>query len=128
MDTSEMRQNYASVIELARGGGFQVPSEGWTAEQVVAHLSANDELFLAVGEAVRHGERPDYENLPSVTDEILQWLVAEAGGMPGLIDDLEATSTHTAAASARRPTSGEVSAASLQAASSGRICGRLVQR
>ena len=92
MDTSEMRRNYASVVELARGGGFRAPSEGWSAERVIAHLTANDELFLAVGEAIRRGERPDYDNLASVTEETLQRRVAEAGGMTALVDRLEATS------------------------------------
>ena len=92
MDTSEMWRNYASVIELARGGGFRAPAEGWSAEQVIAHLAANDELFLAVGEAIGRGERPDYDNLASVTEWLLERRVAEAGGMAALVDKLEATS------------------------------------
>jgi hypothetical protein len=88
----ELRRNYAAVLDLARAGGFRDPETGWSADLVVAHLAANDELFLAVGEAVRRGERPDYENLPGVTDAVLERRVAEAGGAAGLVRRLEASS------------------------------------
>src|SRR5215472_12974302 len=86
----------AAKLHVGRraGPGRRLPRALGGLERRAGHCASdrNDELFLAVGEAIRRGERPDYDNLESVTEETLQRRVAEAGGMAALVDRLQATS------------------------------------
>src|SRR5215472_2441428 len=83
-NTAEMREQYTAVVDLARRGGFQAPESGWTAEQVVAHLLATTENFIAVGDGVKRGERPDCGDPEVVADDVLARRAAESGGLAGL--------------------------------------------
>jgi hypothetical protein len=89
-DAAELREVYAAVADLARRATFRHPRSGWTAELVLAHLATIADHLAAVGDAVRRGERPVAGNPDHVDDETLARRVADAGGIPGLLDQLEA--------------------------------------
>jgi hypothetical protein len=87
MDTTELEQAYADFLAVARAGGFGPPPPGqWTAEQVIAHVACADTSIAAVALQVAAGERPGYDNRPSLDPLNLDRLVAQAGGLPGLAD------------------------------------------
>ena len=96
-NTVEMREAYEAIVDMVRRGGFRAPESGWQAEQVVAHLVATNENFLAVGAGVKRGERLDCGHPELVADEDLARRVAEAGGLAGLTARLEATAEELAA-------------------------------
>jgi hypothetical protein len=83
-NTADMREQYGAVADLVRRGGFHAPETGWTADLVVAHLLAATETFLAVGDGVKRGERPDCGSPEVVADEVLARRAAESGGLAGL--------------------------------------------
>ena len=56
MDTTTLRSAYASLIGEARQGGFGEPPEGeWNADQIIAHVAANDELLATTTRQVLDG-------------------------------------------------------------------------
>jgi hypothetical protein len=91
-NAAQMRQNYDTVIGLARAGGFRSPEAGWRAEQVLGHVLAVTELFSNVGAGVRRGERPDCGHPDVVDDDLLLRRAAELGGIDGLAERLESAS------------------------------------
>ncbi|MFB9233932.1 hypothetical protein ACFFWC_00025 [Plantactinospora siamensis] len=93
MDTAVLRRGYELVLAEIEAGGFGPPPEGeWTAEQVVAHLAANDELLAEATEAVLAGAPYAYYNHNALHRPQLDGLVAECGGLAGLATLLRATS------------------------------------
>src|SRR5690348_5547736 len=96
-NTTEMRDRFADVAELARRGGFRSPEAGWTAEQVVAHVLATTEKFLSVGAGVKRGERPDTGDPDALEDDVLARRAAESGGLAGLSTQLEDAGARLAA-------------------------------
>jgi cytosine/adenosine deaminase-related metal-dependent hydrolase len=53
MDATALRSAYEELFAEAEAGGFGLPPAGeWTAELVLAHIAANDELLTAATEAV----------------------------------------------------------------------------
>jgi hypothetical protein len=88
-DATQMRQNYDTVIGLARAGGFRTPETGWKAEQVIGHVLEVTELLSTVGAGVRRGESPDCGHPDVVDDELLARRADELGGLNGLADRLE---------------------------------------
>lgn len=96
-DPVEMRERYAAVVDLARRATFRTPESGWGAEQVLAHLAATTDLFNTVGDGVRRGERPDCGDREVVDDEALTRRTADAGGLAGLLTQLEASAARLVA-------------------------------
>jgi hypothetical protein len=94
MDTTSLRLGYAELIAEARRGGFARPlADEWTAEQIIAHVAANDELLTETTENVLDGNRRAYYNHDAVDTEKLNELVAAYGNLAALTDWLEKTSS-----------------------------------
>ena len=90
-DAAAMRERYAAVVDLARRSSFRAPETGWPAETVIAHLVATTDNFNMVGEGVKRGERLDCGHVELVDDETLARRIAEAGGLEGILAQLEAS-------------------------------------
>ncbi|GGL89732.1 hypothetical protein GCM10012279_04220 [Micromonospora yangpuensis] len=94
MESGRLREAYEEVFAEIDAGGFGPPAEGdLTAEQIVAHLAANDELMNEAMEAVLAGSHFAYYDLASIHRPQLDELVAECGGMAGLAGLLRTTSS-----------------------------------
>ncbi len=88
-----LRQAYDTLLAEVDAGGFGAPQPGeLTAEQVVAHLVANDELLTEATEAAIAGAPWAYYDLETIHRPQLDALVAEYGGLDGLAILLRATS------------------------------------
>ena len=93
MNAAELRQAYDVLLAEAETGGFGPPPPGeWTAEQVVAHIAANDELLIEATEAVVAGSPFAYYNHNAIHTPQLDGLVAECGGVAGLADRVRGSS------------------------------------
>lgn len=93
MDSGALRRAYAEVLAEVEAGGFGAPPAGQlSAEQIVAHLAANDELMTEATEAVLAGSPFAYYDLETVHRPQVDALVAECGGLDGLATLLRATS------------------------------------
>ena len=67
MDTTELRAAYESFAAEAESGGFGPPPPGeWTAGQIVAHVSRNDELLAAATAAILDGRPAGLDNRPAL--------------------------------------------------------------
>jgi len=85
MDTADLRRAYDVLLAEAEAGGFGRPAaDEWTAEQVVAHVAANDELMIEATEAVIAGSPWVCYNHNILHRAQLDALVADCGGLPGL--------------------------------------------
>ncbi|HEX7745976.1 MAG TPA: hypothetical protein VF462_12015 [Micromonosporaceae bacterium] len=86
MDAAELRGAYDVLLSEAEAGGFGPPPEGeWTADQVMAHIAANDELLIETTEAVIAGSPYVCYDHNSIHRPQLDALVAECGGMAELV-------------------------------------------
>ncbi|MEU7994005.1 hypothetical protein AB0B83_01510 [Micromonospora sp. NPDC049060] len=93
MDSGALRGAYAEVLAEVDAGGFGPPPAGQlSAEQIVAHLAANDELMTEATEAVLAGAPFAYYDLETIHRPQVDALVAECGGLDGLATLLRATS------------------------------------
>ncbi|MEU4380346.1 hypothetical protein [Micromonospora echinofusca] len=93
MDSGALRGAYAEVLAEVEAGGFAAPPAGQlSAEQIVAHLAANDELMTEATEAVLAGSPFAYYDLETIHRPQVDALVAECGGLDGLATLLRATS------------------------------------
>ncbi|TDC81187.1 hypothetical protein E1193_15535 [Micromonospora sp. KC606] len=93
MDSGGLRRAYEELLAEVAAGGFGPPPAGHlSAEQIVAHLVANDELMSEATEAVLVGSPFAYYDLESVHRGELDALVVEYGGLAGLAVRLRATS------------------------------------
>lgn len=93
MEVDGLRRAYDELFVEVDTGGFADPPEGrWSAEQIVAHLVANDTLMSEATEAVLAGSPYAFFDLESVHRPELDALVAECGGLDGLATLLRATS------------------------------------
>lgn len=87
MDTTGLRTAYKSFLAVARTERFSPPPPlEWTAAQLLAHIVAGDTAITAVALAVAAGERPSYDNRPSLDRWNLARIWAAAGDLPALID------------------------------------------
>ena len=94
MNTDTLSSNYDDLIVYASSTSFGAPPDGeWDAEQVVAHLTTNDDLLLEVTLAVLAGRDASYDNAAAIDTSKLDALVDECGGMSGLVERLRSTST-----------------------------------
>src|SRR5215472_1566555 len=86
MDSDGLRQAHEDFLAVARGGGFGPPPSGeWDAERLIAHVGLADASIASAALAVLAGERPGYDNRASLDEWNLRRVVAECGGMDGLI-------------------------------------------
>jgi hypothetical protein len=93
MDTSRLREAYEALFAEAAAGGFGPPPPGeWTAEQVVAHVAANDRLLAQATEAVLAGDPKAYYNHEAIDVARLDALVAEHGDLTRLVELARGTS------------------------------------
>ncbi|NBE81626.1 hypothetical protein [Micromonospora rubida] len=93
METGRLRRAYDEVLAEVDAGGFEPPGGGeLSAEQIVAHLAANDELMSEATEAVLAGSPFAYYDLETMHRPQLDALVAEWGGLAGLAIMLRGTS------------------------------------
>ena len=87
MDVRALRQAHEDFLEVAKAGGFGPPPPGeWDAERLLAHVAAADAAIASVALAVAAGQRSANDNRPSVDEWNLRRIVAEAGGLDGLIE------------------------------------------
>lgn len=102
MEVDGLREAYDAVLAEVDAGGFGPPPPGrYSAEQIVAHLVANDELMCAATEAVLAGSPYAFYDLDEVHRPELDELTAECGGLDGLAARLRATSDRLIALVAR---------------------------
>ncbi|MFC7550277.1 hypothetical protein [Plantactinospora sp. GCM10030261] len=93
MDTAVLRAAYDVLLAEVAAGGFGPPPPGdWTAEQVVAHLTLNDDLLATATEAVLAGAPWAYYNHNAVHTPELNELISGCGGLAGVADRLRASS------------------------------------
>lgn len=93
MEVERLRRAYEEVLAEVDAGGFGPPPAGQlSAEQIVAHLAANDELMTEATEAVIAGSPFAYYDLETIHRPQVDALVAECGGLDGLATLLRATS------------------------------------
>jgi len=84
MDVRALRQAHEDFLEVAKAGGFGPPAPGeWDAERLLAHVAAADAAIASAALAVAAGQRPVYDNRPSLDEWNLRRIVAEAGGADG---------------------------------------------
>ena len=87
MDVTSMRKSVGEFLAVAEGGGFGPPPAGeWDAERNLAHVASALASGAAAGLAIASGQRVVYDNRISLDEWNLQRIVAEAGGLAGLID------------------------------------------
>ncbi|MFI6262104.1 hypothetical protein [Micromonospora sp. NPDC051006] len=93
MESGGLRRAYDALLGEIDAGGFGPPPEGQlSAEQIVAHLAANDELMTEATEAVLAGSPFAYYDLETIHRPQVDALVAECGGLDGLATLFRATS------------------------------------
>jgi uncharacterized protein YciI len=81
---------YAPFVAALLGGRFAEPEPGeWTAEQIAAHVTLNNDLIAEMAERIAAGETVAYDNEPAVADEDLARYAAEVGGLAGLARAVE---------------------------------------
>jgi hypothetical protein len=108
MESAELRRAYEVLLAEVDAGGFGPPPPGeLSAEQVVAHLAANDELLTEATEAVIAGSPWAYYDLEAIHRPQLDALVSEYGGLAGLATRLRATSQRLCALTERLGTKAE---------------------
>lgn len=104
MDTSALVKAYAGVSQEARLGGFGPPPAGeWSAELLIAHIAANDELLAQTTQRVLDGDDEAYYNHDAIDTDRLAEIVAAHGSLDALVDWLEKTSGRLIGLAARLP-------------------------
>jgi hypothetical protein len=103
-----LRAAYDDLLAEVDRGGFHPPSDGGlTAEQIVAHLVANDELLIEATEAAIAGSTWAYYDAETVHRPQLDAMTTEYGGLDGLTTLLRATSRKLCALAERLGTGEE---------------------
>jgi hypothetical protein len=93
VDTTDLRNAYATFLDVAREGGFGAPpADGWSAEQVAAHIALNDRALIAATLDVLAGEPASLDNRLITTGTVLSRHAFDRGGLKQLIDDIDASS------------------------------------
>ena len=100
METTQLERAYRRLLDVCVSGGdaaFRAPADSaaWTAEQVLAHIAANDRLLLAttaavLGDALPTG-RPVYDNTAATIRPALDVLARAAGERDELIATVRQT-------------------------------------
>ncbi|HLI57802.1 MAG TPA: maleylpyruvate isomerase N-terminal domain-containing protein [Actinomycetota bacterium] len=107
MDAAAIEAAYQPFVAALRSGGFGPPTEGWSAEEVAAHVALNNDLISAAAEALMAGEPLNYDNIEVVDEAVLDSYVAEVGGLDGLADAVAASAARLASAAAALDEAGE---------------------
>jgi Mycothiol maleylpyruvate isomerase N-terminal domain len=89
MDQEGIENAYSAFVSALRRGGFSVPSDGWPAELVAAHVCLNNDLIAGVAEQVVAGEEPSYDNSAVVDEDSLRSFALSTGGLDALADATE---------------------------------------
>ena len=89
MDQEGIENSYSAFVSALRQGGFSVPSDGWPADLVAAHVCLNNDLIAGVAEQVVAGEEPSYDNGGLVDEDSLRSFVLSIGGLDALADATE---------------------------------------
>src|SRR5580658_7680539 len=86
MDVTRLRQRHDEFLAVAEAGGFGPPPAGeWDAGQILAHVALGEASGAAASLAIAAGQRPVYDNRPSLDEWNLRRLVGEASGAGGLV-------------------------------------------
>ena len=86
MDVTGMRTSLGEFLAVAEAGGFGPPPAGeWDAERMLAHVASALASGAAAGLAIASGQRVAYDNRISLDEWNLQRIVAEAGGLAGVV-------------------------------------------
>ncbi|PZF88805.1 hypothetical protein [Micromonospora deserti] len=102
MEVDRLWRAYDELLAEVDAGGFGPAPQGQlSAEQIVAHLAANDELMVEATEAVLAGAPYAYYDLETIHRPQVDALVAECGGLDGLVALLRATSQKLCTLAAR---------------------------
>lgn len=87
MDVASMRKSLGEFLAVAEDGGFGPPPAGeWDAERILAHIASALASGTAAALAIASGQRLVYDNRVSLDEWNLQRIVAEAGGLAGLVE------------------------------------------
>ena len=87
MDVASMRKSIGEFLAVAEGGGFGPPPAGeWDAERILAHVASALASGAGSALAIASGQRVVYDNRVSLDEWNLQRIVAEAGGLAGLVE------------------------------------------
>ena len=87
MDIYALRKAHDEFLDVATGGGFGPPPPGeWDAERLLALVAAADAAIASIALAVVGGQRVSYDNRASLDEWNLRRIVAEAGGLDGLVE------------------------------------------
>jgi hypothetical protein len=87
MDVELLQKAHEDFLSVAAGAGFGPPPAGeWDAERLLAHVAAADAAIASVALAVVGGQRPSYDNRPSLDEWNLRRIIAECGGLSGLTE------------------------------------------
>src|SRR5579862_6284995 len=89
MDQEGIENAYSAFVSALRRGGFSMPSDGWPAELVAAHVCLNNDLIAGVAEQVVAGEEPSYDNSAVVDEDSLRSFALSTGGLDALADATE---------------------------------------
>ena len=89
MDQEGIENSYSAFVSALRQGGFSVPSDGWPAELVAAHVCLNNDLIAGVAEQVVAGEEPSYDNGALWTRTACVRSPSLLGGLDALADATE---------------------------------------
>lgn len=98
MDAETIQNAYVPFVAELREGGFAVPSEGWSAELVAAHVSRNNDLISEAAEQIVAGEDPSYDNRAAVEDDELRSYADLFDGLDALADAVEISARRLATA------------------------------
>jgi hypothetical protein len=89
MDVTKLRQAHHDFLAVAEAGGFGLPPAGeWDADRILAHVAVADMSGATAALAIAAGQRPAYDNRPSLDEWNLRRIAGEAaatGGMAGVV-------------------------------------------
>jgi hypothetical protein len=89
MDTNDLAASMAAFARLARAGGFREPEDGWSAQDIVAHVAATNRLVAIVAAEVMVGREATFDSRSVQCRQYLRALREAAGSWDALIDMLE---------------------------------------
>jgi uncharacterized protein YciI len=99
MSVDSLEAAYAPFVASLLAGGFSLPADGeWTAEQIAAHITLNNDLIAEAAEKVAAGQEVSYDNEAGVDDAELTAYASAVGGLAGLASDIERSAARLAAA------------------------------
>jgi Mycothiol maleylpyruvate isomerase N-terminal domain len=88
MESAAIDVAFDPFISELRQGGFVDPVEGWSAEQVAAHVVRNNDYISEIAEHIAAGETPDYDNMLVIDDDELSSYAQQLRGLDGLADEV----------------------------------------